>query len=253
VLLPREHGAYGQLLFPLLSSLLIGRPSAGAYLLAASAVAAFLAHEGLLVVLGQRGSRAARDGRADAWRSLALFGGFCAVTGTVSLVVLSFEALSCLLVPLGLGVLVAVAVFAHRERSTAGELLVATALSSVSLPVAIAGGVPHIAAVTLFIVFAAGFVTATVAVRAMIGRVSRAGGPHPGLAIALTLAILAGLAVAAEAGRLASVAPFAALPVCAVCLALSTRPPAPRYLRSIGWTLVGATALTAVILVAALA
>jgi len=37
VLVPREHGAYGQLLFPLLSALLIGHPSAGAYLLAASA------------------------------------------------------------------------------------------------------------------------------------------------------------------------------------------------------------------------
>ena len=68
----------------------------------------------------------------------------------------------------------------------------------------------------------------------------------------LTLAILAGLAVAAQAGRLASAAPFAALPVCAVCLGLSARPPSPRYLRPIGWTLLGATALTAAILVAAL-
>jgi hypothetical protein len=252
VLIPREHGAYGQLLFPLLSALLIGRPSAGAYLLAASAVAAFLAHEGLLVVLGQRGMRAAREEGADARRSLALFGGFCAVTATVSVAVTSFDALSYLLVPLGLGALVAVAVFTHRERSTPGELLVAVALSSVSLPVAIAGAVPHIRAVTLVIVFAAVFVTATVAVRAMIGRVSRAGGPHPGLAAALTLAILAGLAVAAQAGRLAPVAPFAALPVCAVCLGLSARPPSPKHLRSIGWTLVGTTGLTAAILVAAL-
>jgi len=252
VLVPREHGAYGQLLFPLLCALLIGHPSAGAYLLAASAVAAFLAHEALLVALGQRGRRAAREEGADARRSLALFGGFCAVTGTVSLAVTSFEALSYLLVPLALGALVAVAVLTHRERSTAGELLVAVALSSVSLPVAIAGAVSHVQAVTLFIVFAAVFVTATVAVRAMIGRVSKGGGPHPGLSAALTLVILAGLAVAAQAGRLASAAPFAALPVCAVCLGLSARPPSPRYLRPIGWTLLGATALTAAILVAAL-
>lgn len=252
MLIPREHGAYGQLLFPLLSALLIGRPSAGAYMLAASAVAAFLAHEALLVVLGQRGKRAAREEGADARRSLALFGGFCAVTGAVSLAVMSFETLSYLLVPLALVTLVAVAVFTHRERSTAGELLVAAALSAVSLPVAVAGAVTHIAAITLFIVFAAVFVTATIAVRSMIGRVSKAGGPHPGVAAVLTLAVLAGLAVAAQAGRLSSVAPFAALPVCAVCLGLSARPPSPKYLRLIGWTLIGATSLTAAILVGAL-
>ena len=252
MLFPREHGAYGQLLFPLLSALLIGHPSAGAYLLAASAVAAFLAHEALLVVLGQRGKRALREEGADARRSLALFGGFCAVTGTVSLVVASFAALSYLLVTLALGILVAIALFTHRERSTAGELVVAGALSSVSLPVAVAGAVPHVAAVTLFIVFAAVFVSATVGVRSMIGRVSRAGGPPSGVSTALTVAILAGLVAAAEGGRLAPIAPFAALPVCAVCLALSVRPPSPTFLRPVGWTLIGATGLTALILVAAL-
>jgi len=63
------------------------------------------------------------------------------------------------------------------------------------------------------------------------------------------LAILAGLAVAAQGNRLAPIAPFAALPVCAVCLGLSVRPPSPKFLRPVGWTLIGATALTAVILV----
>jgi hypothetical protein len=89
-----------------------------------------------------------------------------------------------------------------------------------------------------------------VAVRAMIGR-RQQGRSDPGLSAALTLAILAGLAVAAQAGRLASVAPFAALPVCAVCRAFRaaafTRCPA-----TAGWTLIGATALTAAILVVAL-
>jgi hypothetical protein len=252
VLIPREHGAYGQLLFPLVCALVIGRPSPGAYLLAASAVAAFLAHEALLVVLGQRGGRAAREQGSDARRSLALFGGFCAVTGTVALVVTPFEALTWLLVPLVLGALVAVAVVTHRERSTAGEIVVATALSSVSLPIAVAGGVPREAAVTLFIVFAAVFITATVAVRSMIGRVARAGGPHPALASAITVAVVAGLAAGGVTDRLSPIAPYAALPVCAIALGLTVRPPSPRYLRPIGWTLVGATALTAVLLVSGL-
>jgi hypothetical protein len=253
VLLPREHGAYGQLLFPLLSALLIGRPAPGAYLLGAAAVAAFLAHESLLVVLGQRGARAAREQGADARRSLALFGGFCAVTGAVSLFVLPRPALDVLVLPIVLALLVGVAVLTHHERSTLGEMLAAVALTSLSLPVALAGHASYIDALTLFVVFSAVFVVATVAVRAMIGRVTKAGGPPPLLAGVLTLAVVMGLAVAAFTRTLAPVAPYAALPVCAVALGLTTSPPSPRHLRTIGWTLVGATLLTAVMLVSRLA
>jgi hypothetical protein len=252
VLLPREHGAYGQLLFPLLTALLIGRPAAGAYLLATSAVAAFLAHESLLVVLGQRGSRAAREQGADARRSLGLLGGFCAVTGGVSLVVISHDALIFLILPVAFGALVFAVVFMHLERSTGGEVLVAIALSSMSVPVAVAGEVPRVAAFTVFVVFSAVFVTATVSVRALIGRVAKSGGPPPALAGIFALAVIGLLGFIAVSGRLAPVAPYAALPVCAVALGLTARPPSPRHLRAIGWTLVGATALTAVMLVAAL-
>ena len=72
LLIPREHGAYGQLLMPLLVSLVIGGAAAGALALAAAAVAAFLAHEPLLVLLGQRDGRASRDRNADARRSFSL-------------------------------------------------------------------------------------------------------------------------------------------------------------------------------------
>ena len=253
MLLPREHGAYGQLLFPLVAALLIGRPAAGAYLLAAAASAAFLAHESLLVVLGQRGSRAAREQGRDARGTLALLGGFCGVTAVVSLLVLSRTVLWSLGLPLVLVMLVAVALFKHRERSTAGEILVAAALASLSVPIALAGGVTRVAALTLFLVFASVFVTATIAVRAMIGRVKKAGGPSAARAGVLTLGILAVLAILAGAGWLAPVASYAALPVFGVALGIIVRPPSPRHLRTIGWTLVGATALTAVLLVAALA
>ncbi len=52
---------------------------------------------------------------------------------------------------------------------------------------------------------------------------------------------------------LAPVAPYAALLVCVVALGLTTSPPNPRHLRAIGWTLVGATLLTTLLLVAELA
>lgn len=253
MLLPREHGAYGQLLFPLLSALLIGRPAPGAYLLGAAAVAAFLAHESLLVVLGQRGARALRDQGGDARRSVALFGGFCAVTGAVSLFVLPRPALIVLFLPALLVLLVGAAVAMHRERTTIGEMLAAVALASVSLPVALAGHATRTDALTLFVVFSAVFVTATIAVRALIGRVTNAGGPPPVVAGGLTLLVVVGLVVAAFTGTLAPVAPYAALPVCAVALGLTTSPPNPRHLRTIGWTLVGATLLTTLLLVRGLA
>ncbi len=253
MLLPREHGAYGQLLFPLLAALLIGRPAAGAYLLGAAAVAAFLAHESLLVVLGQRGARAAREQGTEARRSLALLGGFCAVTGIVSIFVLPRPALDVLALPIVLGILVGAAVLMHRERSTIGEMLAAVALSSLSLPVALAGNATRTDALTLFVVFSAVFAVATLAVRAMIGRVTKTGGPPPLLAGVLTLAVVMGLAVAAFTRTLAPVAPYAALPVCAVALGLAASPPNPRHLRTIGWTLVAATLLTTLLLVGGLA
>jgi hypothetical protein len=205
------------------------------------------------VTLGQRGSRAAREQRSVARQSLGLFGSFAAVTGLVALFVLPRSALLSLLLPLAAVAFVAIAIVLHRERTTAGEALVAVALSSVSMPIALAGAVPLIAALTLVLVFASVFVTATVAVRAMIARVTRKEGPPRAAAAGLTLAFVAALAVYAAAGRLLPVAPYAALPVCAIALGLIVRPPAPRHLRAIGWTLVGGTALTAIILVAALA
>lgn len=253
MLLPREHGVYGQLLFPLLAAWLIGRPAAGAYLLGAAAVAAFLGHESLLVVLGQRGAKATREQGADARRSLAMFGGFCAVTGVVSLTLLPWAALQALLVTAVLGGLVVVAVVMHRERSTMGEILVSLALASVAMPVALAGQVSRVDALTLVVVFASVFICATVAVRGLIGRVSKAGGPSPIVAGALTLGVVVGLAGAAFVGQLAPIAPYAALPMCAVALGLTASPPNPRHLRAIGWTLVGATLLSAILLVAGLA
>ena len=58
VMLPREHGAYGQLLLPVLTAMAMGRPTLAAVALAASAAAAFVAHEPLMVLIGRRGARA---------------------------------------------------------------------------------------------------------------------------------------------------------------------------------------------------
>jgi len=253
VLVPREHGAYGQLVFPLLSALLIGHPAAGSWLLSGAAAGAFLAHESLLVLLGQRGVRAAREQHDAAMRSLALFGGFSLVTGIVSLAVLPRPALLALVLPAALLVLVLLAMVTHVERTTAGEVVVALALASVSVPVALAGGVDPADAQTVFLVFASVFVAGTLGVRAMIGRVTKAGGPSRLMAALLTLCLVALLAWLAHHRRVEPSAPYAATPVALVALWLSVWPPSPRQLRRVGWTLVGATLATTVILVETLA
>jgi dihydropteroate synthase len=56
-LAPREHGAYGQLGFPLLTALCAAWPRPAGLLFAASAVTLFLAHEPALVAFGRRGER----------------------------------------------------------------------------------------------------------------------------------------------------------------------------------------------------
>ncbi len=252
MLVPREHGAYGQLLFPVATALVVGRPAAAAYLLAAAGTTAFLAHESLLVLLGQRGARAAREQRTDARRSLAVFGGIAVAAGLTAVAIFPRDSLPVLGVPAVLAALVGVVVAAGRERSTVGEVLVAIALSSLSWPVALAGGSGSVTARTIFLVFAVVFCAATVAVRALIGRTSRGRGPAPAAAGALTMLAVVALWAGGQQGIVAEVAPWAALPVVLVGLAVTLRPPAPRHLRAIGWTLVSATLISAVVLTAAL-
>ena len=49
-MLPREHGAYGQLAFPLVTALVIAGVTLSGVLIAVAAIAGFLAHEPLLVL-----------------------------------------------------------------------------------------------------------------------------------------------------------------------------------------------------------
>jgi hypothetical protein len=100
-MLPREHGAYGQLLFPLATALAIGRPGWPAVALALAAIAVFLAHEPLLVLVGQRGLRAARERGSEARRWLAAFAGAAVVCGAAALAGLPAEARVALLLPIG--------------------------------------------------------------------------------------------------------------------------------------------------------
>src|SRR5215472_11819220 len=120
---PREHGAYGQLLFPIATALAIGRPGVGALALAAAAVCAFLAHEPLLVLLGQRGSRAAREDGAQARR---WFGACAAAAVAFAIAAIAFlppAARVALGAPAAIGLLVGAVIFSRREHTLGGEVV----------------------------------------------------------------------------------------------------------------------------------
>jgi hypothetical protein len=100
------------------------------------------------------------------------------------------------------------------------------------------------------VVFALVFTIATTAVHAIIGRADRSGGTSRRLAsAALTLLVLILLTVLVRIGFIQPIAPWATLPIVVVALFLVTRPPSPRHLRVVGWSLVAATATTSILLV----
>jgi hypothetical protein len=250
-MIPKEHGAYGQLLVPALTAMAIGRPSIAAFSLAAASVAAFIAHEPLLVVLGRRGERLRRDERGRAARWLFASAAIALATGAVATLTFPAAGRWTLLVPVALACVAALSIALGRERTTAGEIAAAAALASVSLPVAVASMATVEAALACTAAFVAGFAAATLGVRAVIGRGQRRAESGRAAAIGAIIGTFATMEVLAIGHVLLPAAMWAFAPVCIVALTVAVAAPPPRYLREIGWTLVAATALTGVILVAA--
>ena len=250
---PKEHGAYGQLLFPIVTAMAIGRPTLGALCLAVAVTCAFLGHEPLMVVAGLRGVRAQREERHRARHWVLAFAIFTSVSGVAAIGLMPHPARLATLavVPLG-AVVILIAVFG-RGRTVVGETLTAIALASVAFPVAIACGASTPTAATVATVFAAGFSSATLAVRSVIAR-TRTPPATAARASAAVFAVAANVA-AVWLGHVHVVdqaAGWTAHPLALLSIALAVIAPSAKNLRTVGWTLVATTTLTAVMLAAAL-
>jgi hypothetical protein len=249
MLIPREHGAYGQLGFPMAAALAAGQLSGAAVALTVGFVAAFLAHESLLVLLGVRGPRARREHGSTARRDGAWMSALA--LGAVSLgawLVLPADRWT-VLVPAACAIGIGAFVLRHAEKTSAGEMFVALAASSCALPVGAAAGVPVSDAAAIWLVMTLGYWAATAAVRGTIARQRRE--PYFGLRVGAAILGIAAAPAVYVVARLFGVPPsiwMATVPLSALSLILAAALPSARHLRRIGWALVAASTTAAALL-----
>ncbi len=233
VLLPREHGTYGELAFPLVTALILGSPNRGVWGLGLVAVGGYLAHEGLLVLTGGRGPRAQRELRHAAVTSIVTFGVIALAGAWLALPVLMPAAQMGALVACGLSVIAITSALIGREHTLPGELLAAVALPAWGVPVALQGGVPWATALSVWAVWSLGYAAATCVVHVVIRRTK--GQP--------VTSALAGTVLFAMAGPV--VAP-AAIPLSLAALVLAWLPVSAKRLRHVGWAVIAASVATLV-------
>jgi YwiC-like protein len=246
-LAPREHGAYGQLGVPLVASLALARPNVASIGLALGAIATFLAHEPLLVLLGQRGNKARVQDGPRAAKRLRILGLFAVVGGLGGLVLAPTIARLGALPPLLLGALVAWFVWRKEEKTTFGEIIAATALSGVGFPIALAEGIDLVRAAFVWLVWTIAFTIATFSVRAVIARAKHGDQKLAFAAYVVTIAstlITVGLSYV---NKLPKAVPIAVAPFELLGLGVLIAPVQTKHLRRVGWGLVAASLLTGVL------
>lgn len=255
-LLPHEHGAYGQIVMPLLCGLALGHPGVAAWLLAAGAFLGFLSYEPLLVATGRRGRRVEEDHGVRA-RRLALW----ILVPAASLAGAGFalsppEARWAAAVPPVLAAGIAILVWLELERTVPGELAVGVALSSAGFPVGVAAGARPGAAAAAWLAWSLGFAAATLAVEVVLAR-SRAPlrdpARDPGMPALGLVALLQVTAVALAAVRLVPApVPLAVAPMALSSLAVILLRIPARKLKVVGWLAVCGSTATLAVLVATL-
>jgi YwiC-like protein len=256
VMLPREHGAYSQMVLPLATSFLVCGVTLAAALTGVAVLLGFLAHEPLMVLLGRRGMRVRGEVARRARTTLTIIGAAMIAVGGAAILLAPVQARAWFALPLIPATIVAVGVMRKQEKSGPVEIAVALAFSLAAAPIALTAGAPVATAISIAVAFAVVFVAGVLAVRVAILKVRAGGNPR---AVRQTRAALATLAAIALAGLGASVArailpwaPLAAVvPGIVVAAMFAFRTTAPR-LKTVGWTLMSASTAAALMLIAGL-
>lgn len=247
---PREHGAYAQLGFPLLTGLLYARGEPGAWAFGIAGIALFLAHEPLAVLMGMRGVRL-RDALVGSARvRLWLLAGIAGVAIVLAAFVAPGRAWQGALVPAAIGLALIPLFLTRRIKTMGGEFVVAAALSTSVLPLALSGPSTWAEGWTAAAVWLGATLPAIASVHAV--KASHKGRPGarwlvPG---ALVLAVVAACAAVAVAVLLPppSMRALAVLPPALAVMGVGVVQPHPRHLKRIGWTMVLADSMALVLL-----
>ena len=258
-MVPREHGAYAELLFPIATVFLGGSPTTVTWLLAIAAIAAFLANEPLLVLFGQRGTRMQREDSDRAKRALLVFSLVAAGTGSAGLIIAPTPVQYSVIVPLLLGVVLVMLALQGLERSMFGETLAAATLSSVAVPLGLSAGLglgPTFAVAFIWLLTS---LMGTAVVRLTVARTkAKTEKEHRQVqlkrfALIFVCLIVIGVGIGALIGaRAGSLILAAAIPVALVVLLMALFQPTARRLRLLGWSLVAANLCTLIAVVTTL-
>jgi hypothetical protein len=255
--IPKEHGAYGQLLFPLLTSMLVAGVSLGSLFFVVAVVAGFLVHEPLLVTLGLRGPRARREiGRAAVWWVVVLII-LLVFAGVAAWRWMDASRRWTMILPLVPAVYLFIAAASGRGKSTAAEVAVAIAFSLVAVPLSLLGRPSIVDGSMVALAFATNFVLATLAVRVVIVKVRGGGDPRMVAAMrrsvyTLSIVVAAAAVAAAVVGWLPPLPLVSLVPGLVAALWIATNPPPPAKLRPVGWALVTTSAIVAILLIVTL-
>jgi hypothetical protein len=258
-MIPHEHGAYAELLFPIITVFLGGVPTTSTWLLGIAAIACFLANEPLLVLVGQRGRRAQREAGDRAKRALLVSVLVASAAGIAGLVLAPRPAQFSIVLPLLMGATLVMLAIQGLERSLFGEALAATALPSIAVPLGLSAGLDLSAALAVAAIWAVAALLGTSVVRLTVAR-TKAKSDHDFRVvslervalIAVCLAVI-GIGVAAPFGsRVGLWVLAAAVPVAVVVLIMAALRPTAHRLRLMGWSLVAANLLSLIAVVTTL-
>jgi hypothetical protein len=258
-MIPREHGAYAELLFPIVTVFLGGSPTMASWLLAVGAIAAFLANEPLLVLVGQRGTRLQRSEGDRAKRALLIFSMFALLAGVSGIVMAPRPAQVAVVLPALLGGTLILLAVQGLERSVFGETLAAAALSATAVPIGLSAGLDLTASLAIALIWAVTALLGTSVVRLTVSRTKaktedeeRTVALKRTLLIAACVFVIAVGVVAPFGSRLGLWVLAGAVPVALVVMVMAALRPTARRLRLMGWSLVAANLVSLIAVVTTL-
>ena len=258
-MVPREHGAYAELLFPIVTVFLGGSPTTSTWLLAIGAIAAFLANEPLLVLFGQRGTRTKREESDRAKRALLIFALVALGTGVAGLVLAPMVVQYAVGVPLVLGAGLVMLAIQGLERSMVGEGLAAATLSSIAIPLGLSAGLDLTSTLAVALIWLVTSLLGTAVVRLTVARTKAKTDEElarvrfkRALLVLVSVAVIAVGVAAPYGSRVSLWVLAAAVPVAVVVLVMAAVQPTARRLRLMGWSLVAANLCSLIVVVTTL-